>query len=241
MTSTKSTTGLLSTCWRLPWGLGALGAGWLVDRFGAERMLTIYLLGCGGISILVSLAFPLPVLFVLMFLMGTCASIYHPAGLSLISHATTPENRTRALGIHGIFGSAGIGAAPLLAAMLLAIGFTWQQYYLVLAAAGIALGLVFARRAWKKDATTDVSGTSARAEQDAADWFSFVLLTMVALAHGFIYAGVLSFLPRFLGQWTFESWQMSQAAHGQLVDRRRVVRRLPGAIPGGQVRASANS
>ena len=66
---------------------------------------------------------PLPVLFVVMFTMGAFASIYHPAGLALISHATTLENRPRALGLHGIFGSAGIGSAPFLAALLLTLGF----------------------------------------------------------------------------------------------------------------------
>ncbi len=135
----KSTMGLLSTYWRLPWGFGALGAGWLVDRVGSQRMLAVYLLGCAATCCLVGLTLPLPWLFVVMFTMGAFASIYHPAGLALISHATTLENRPRALGLHGIFGSAGIGSAPFLAALLLTLGFTWQQYYFGLAAAGLVL------------------------------------------------------------------------------------------------------
>ncbi len=213
----KATTGLLSTCWRLPWGLGALGAGWLVDRFGAERMLTLYLLGCGAICILVSLALPLPVLFLLMFLMGLFASIYHPAGLSLISHATTAENRTRALGLHGIFGSAGIGFAPFLAAILLAIGFTWRQYYLVLAAVGIAVGMVFVARLRRNEPPVEETSAASDTEQDAADWGSFAMLTGLALAQGFVYAAVLSFLPRYLGHWEFGPWDMSQATRGSLL------------------------
>ena len=172
----KTMTGLLSTCWRFPWGLGALGAGWLVDRLGAERMLTVFLLGCGICCVLVSFAFPLPVMFLLMLLMGTFASIYHPAGLTLISHVTTLDNRPQALGIHGIFGSAGIGGAPFLAAILLAIGFTWQQYYLVLAAVGIGLGLVFVRRLRQDH---DSCEPQAAAEQASADWTSFTILTLL--------------------------------------------------------------
>ncbi len=213
----KAMTGLLSTCWRMPWGIGALGAGWLVDRYGAQRMLTIYLLGCGATCVLVSAAFPLPVLFVLMFVMGIFASIYHPAGLTLISHATTSENRTRALGIHGIFGSAGIGAAPFLAAILLAIGFTWRQYYLVLAALGIALGLVFAVRQKRNGTVVESTSAAHEAEQDAVDWRSFALLCAQALAHGFVYAAVLSFLPRYLGDWEFGSGEMSRATRGSLL------------------------
>ena len=33
----KESTGWLSFCWRLPWGIGALLVGWFVDRIGAPR------------------------------------------------------------------------------------------------------------------------------------------------------------------------------------------------------------
>ena len=65
--------------------------------------------------------------------MGTFASIYHPAGLSLISRETTPETRGKALGWHGIFGSLGIALAPFLASIVFATGAVgWRDYYLVL-------------------------------------------------------------------------------------------------------------
>ncbi len=211
----KETTGLLSTYWRLPWGLGALGAGWLVDRFGSERMLAIYLIGCGVMCCLVAAAFPLPIMFVIMFTMGTFASIYHPAGLALISHATTLESRPRALGIHGIFGSAGIGTAPFLAALLLTIGFSWRQYYLVLAVAGLALGAVFVWRSFR-EVRHDQMAVSAdqQAEQDSVDWGSFAMLVGLALMQGFIYSAVLSFLPRFLGDWQFTDAPLTRTTRG---------------------------
>jgi FSR family fosmidomycin resistance protein-like MFS transporter len=195
----KTTTGLLSTYWRLPWGFGALGAGWLVDRVGSQRMLAVYLLGCAATCCLVGLTLPLPWLFVVMFTMGAFASIYHPAGLALISHATTLENRPRALGLHGIFGSAGIGSAPFLAALLLTLGFTWQQYYFGLAAAGLILGIVFVRRSINEDPDLHSPVTpQQQAEQDAADYGSFFTLTTLAFLQGFVYSAVLSFLPRYL-------------------------------------------
>lgn len=41
-------TGSLGAVWRIPFGLGALLAGWLADRFGSKPMLVIYLAGCAG-------------------------------------------------------------------------------------------------------------------------------------------------------------------------------------------------
>ena len=179
-------------------------------------MLAIYLLGCAAMCGLVSLAVPLSMMFVLMFLMGLFASIYHPAGLALISHETTLENRPQALGIHGIFGSLGIGSAPFLAALLLAFGFTWRQYYLVLVVLGTALGLVFTWRSRRERRYTIASSSEHAAEQDAVDWRSFGLLTLLALAQGFVYAAVLSFLPRFLGHWQIDAGGMTQATRGTL-------------------------
>ena len=34
-------TGALGTVWRLPFGLGAMLAGWLADRYGAKRLLIV--------------------------------------------------------------------------------------------------------------------------------------------------------------------------------------------------------
>ena len=111
--SGKRLTGLLSNSWRLLWGFGAIAAGWLVDHFGSRRLLLIYLIGCSAACGLAALASSRQELFLAMMLMGGLASIYHPAGLALISHETTTANRPRALGLHGIFGSAGIGLTPL--------------------------------------------------------------------------------------------------------------------------------
>ena len=130
----KAWTGKLGTAFRLPFGLGALLAGFLADRIGPKRMLCGYLFG----SMVVSLAMPFAdqpnQVMLAMILLGCFASIYHPAGLSLLSQVSTPENRGRALGIHGILGSLGICAAPFMAAVVFYLnGDQWRYYYLMLA------------------------------------------------------------------------------------------------------------
>ena len=74
-------------------------------------MPTVFGVSDGGGSAAALLAWYSPTLLIVtlsMFLLGLFASIYHPAGVGLITHHTNPENRPMALGYHGIFGSAGL-------------------------------------------------------------------------------------------------------------------------------------
>ena len=203
----KMFTGWLSFCWRLPWGAGALLVGLLVDRYGSPRMLAIYLLGCAFTCLLVSLQLDLPIMFAVMFLMGAFASIYHPAGLTLISHCTTPQNRPRALGMHGVIGSAGIAMAPLLAGILLHQDLAWRNYYLLLALPGTLLGGWFLLRRRRISIDADLlmktgqqeERLSGRSDPEAAAWKAFFVLTILGALQGMIYAGVLTYLRRYLG------------------------------------------
>lgn len=204
----KRSMGLLSTCWRMPFGFGALLAGWLIDRWGPRRMLVAYLAGCSAACLILAFRQPLPLVFVAMAMMGTFACIYHPAGLTLISYETEDWNRARALGIHGIFGSAGIAAAPFLVGLALAMGANWRQCYLVLALPGVLLGLLLVQQL-RRPSHTD---SKPLADTDA-HWPAFLLLTLTAVLQGFVYAGVLSFLPRYLAASSLAQGQLSIASY----------------------------
>jgi len=202
-------TGELARDFRLPFGLLAIVAGLLTDWLGARRMLVVYLAGCGLASLAISQSSGLPSLGWTLFLLGSFASIYHPAGLALISQQTSLANRPRALGLHGIFGSLGIGGAPFLAGALLPlVDDRWQSYYLILTLPGLMLaGLIL----WKlkpvdPDSADEVKLApsppgnqvqEAHAE-DTARWGSFALLTLFGCLSGFIYAPFVTFLPRYV-------------------------------------------
>ncbi len=194
-------TGWLGFCLRLPFGLFAFAAGWLADRFGAKRLLLIYLLGCSAAALLAWLAPSLVVLFAGMFALGTFASIYHPAGVGLIAHRTRPESRPLALGYHGILGSAGIAAGPFLASIVLATGASWRDYYLVLTVPGVLLAALLMLRL--KEHPQDGScasdpGTPPAVDEDEARWDCYFLLITAAVMSGFVYAAVMTFMPRYL-------------------------------------------
>ncbi len=193
-------TGWLNFMLRLPFGLFAILAGWLADRLGAKRLLLVYLFGASGAALLAWLAPGLAMLFLVMFTLGTFASVYHPAGVGLISHETRAENRPMALGYHGIFGSLGIAAGPFLAGLVLATGASWRHYYLVLTVPGVLLGVLL----WLR-LPRDEHHTAHRDRQappvdgdDRARWDCYFILMAAAVMAGFVYAAVMAFMPRYL-------------------------------------------
>ncbi len=198
---TKEVTGALGSCWRVPFGLGAMLAGWLVDRYGAKWLLTVYLLGCAGMSAVVWTGPSLNMLFGVMFTMGAFASIYHPAGLALISHETRPENRPMALGLHGMLGSLGIASAPLLAGVVLDYSDNnWQLYYLCLVIPGVVLAVVIATSLTEHHRQAVRTGDALPPSDDESTghWRAFFLLTLAGTLNGFVYAALMNFLPRYL-------------------------------------------
>ena len=193
--------GSLSSAFRWPWGLGALLVGFLVDRYGAPPMLVIYLAGCALLCFLISSVPALNNLFGMFFVLGLFASIYHPAGLALISLKTTPEQRPMALGIHGVFGSLGIALAPLIFAVLQTKGMQWQDFFWVLGiigAVGAIIIFIFRNhlsitKSRPVETNDSAKQTSSSVEEPDRDWRSFATLITLTAIHGMVYSGVITF------------------------------------------------
>ncbi len=197
-------TGTLGSALRLPFGLFALATGWIADRLGAKRLLLLYLAGCSGACLLAFLSVDLALLFAAMFALGTFCSIYHPAGTGLISLHTIPSNRPMALGYHGIFGSAGIAAGPFLAALVLSLGVSWRGFFLLLTVPGLLLAVLLHFRLHHEsenlslEGIKELDGGTPIDPEDGAHWPSFALLLALGSMAGFVYAAILTFLPRYL-------------------------------------------
>jgi len=134
--TTAAALGVVVTLGYGLFGVGALPGGILVDRIGSKPLILACLVGMAGSFLLVSLAPTLPVLAVAVAIWGLTASVYHPAGLSLLSKSI--DRRGTALGYHGIGGNLGIALGPLATALLL-LAFDWRLVTAALALPPVAV------------------------------------------------------------------------------------------------------
>ncbi len=207
---TEATLGAVVGSGYFLFGAGALPSGILVDQFGSRRLIACGLAGMGAAFVLLGLLPGLWGLGAALLAWGAAASVYHPAGLALIS--TGVRQRGRALAYHGIAGNVGIAGGPLLTALLL-LAFDWATVAVLL---GLP-ALVAAAGAWRvsvnetaavglhdaTDGPSTASGEEARrtalgrqTRRLFASGFAGVF-ALVALS-GLYYRGVLTFLPDLL-------------------------------------------
>ena len=203
-------------------GLGALPGGILVDRVGSKRLIVACLVGMAGSFVLLALSPNLVVVALALVVWGAAASVYHPAGLRLIS--TGVEERGTGFAYHGIAGNLGIGFGPFLTALLL-LFFDWHLVAGVLALPALAAAALATRANFEEQAAVAAAdggeggvtgdggdtggddkagaGVSSLAElvSQSKHLFAggFALVFALVMFSGLYYRGVTTFLPDLLG------------------------------------------
>jgi MFS family permease len=177
----------------LCYGLFALPVGIIVDRWQAKRMLVIgqCLMGAG---LLVAGLVPDPgMMTVALGVVGVGASVYHPAGLALISR--TIERRGYAMGVNGVFGNLGIASAPLATGVLTWL-YGWSAAFVILGSFGLVVGVALAFiRVDESIVPSSHKSTSAGGSELAT---YFVILCFALVFAGIAYRGNMLLLPAYL-------------------------------------------
>ncbi|MFB6221132.1 MAG: MFS transporter [Halolamina sp.] len=209
--TTAAELGVVVTAGMALFGLGALPGGVLADRYGSRTLIALCLVGMGGSFVVLSVAPSVTAIAVALVLWGAAASVYHPAGLSLIS--TGVEERGRGFAFHGMAGNVGIAAGPL-ATLLLLVAVDWRTAVAALAVPAFAAAAFSLLLDVDEAASVDGEATRADAPASLASFVdssktlltgSFLLVFLVAACSGLYYRGVLTFLPELLaGLDTFE-------------------------------------
>ncbi|ELZ46043.1 major facilitator superfamily MFS_1 [Halorubrum distributum JCM 9100] len=212
--TTAAALGVVVTLGYGLFGVGALPGGVLVDRFGSKPLILACLAGMAGSFLLVSVAPTLPVLAAAIAIWGLTASVYHPAGLSLLSKSI--DRRGTALGYHGIGGNLGIALGPLATALLL-LAFDWRLVTaalafpaVVVAAYGVTVDVDAALSSGEVDEAGSADDSSGGTKGEVS-LSSIATDTRVLIAGGFLvvfafvtfsglyYRTFLTFLPDLLG------------------------------------------
>jgi len=186
----------LSSLGLVLFGLAALPAGWLGDRWSQIGMMAIFFVGVGVGSIVVGLAEEPDGLFLGLTLIGLFASIYHPVGIAWVVAWANKQGMT--LGINGVFGNAGSAVAPVFVGLMIDYA-TWRAAFIVpgVLSVFVGLGLVIVWRAgWIQDVTKD--RTTVGAPDASAFVRVFIVLTVTMACTGFVYTGLTNTMPKLM-------------------------------------------
>ncbi|MFW5956160.1 MAG: MFS transporter [Halorhabdus sp.] len=186
-------------------GLGAPVSGVLSDRLSSRRLILFSIVGMGAGFGIVSLARGVVSLALAVLIWGCFASIYHPAGLSLISR--TADARGTVFAYHGAGGNVGTAFGPLLTALLL-LFVDWRIAAGVLAAVALFVGLAGVRiefdvgEAEERGETGSVADELRKTFLESRTLFAtaFIVAFVAVLLYGTYYRGLLTFLPDVLAE-----------------------------------------
>ena len=129
----------------IAFGVAAIPAGWLADKWSREGMIVIFFLGIGASSILTALAgSPLEIALGLAAI-GLFAAIYHPVGLALVIQGRTKTGVP--LAINGVFGNLGVASAALLTGYLIDTA-GWRNAFVLPGVISIGIGIAYAAFLW---------------------------------------------------------------------------------------------
>jgi MFS family permease len=117
----------LSSASFIAFGVFALPAGWLADRWSRRNMMAAFYFGCGLSLIAIALAPTLLMLSVGMFALGMFAAIYHPVGMAMLIEASGANGRT--LAFNGVCGNLGVSLAAGISGAL-AYWISWRAAFL---------------------------------------------------------------------------------------------------------------
>src|SRR5262245_28463984 len=171
-------------------GLGALPAGWLSDRWSAPGMMVVMFFGMGAASMACALVPDRDFLLLelAMAAMGLFAAIYHAVGIAWVMR--TASRPGHAMGVNGVFGSAGLAACGAGTGLLINF-FSWRAAFLVpgIVCLVAGLGLLYHWRSGKvgdRPMPAMPGKTPSRGDLVRV----FVILTVTMFAGGVIWQAI---------------------------------------------------
>lgn len=183
--------GALMTIFFAVSGVGQALAGFVVDRFGAVRVLiaAIGLLVVSAMTAALAQGYAMLVLAALLAGLGN--SPFHPVDFSLLNRKVSPRRLGHAFSVHGLSGFLGWGAAPVLITALASLA-GWRWAALGAGMVGVAALLVVwaGRKLLVEPGSAD---RDSEAEKPAASPVAFLRSLPVWMCFAFFVVGTLAF------------------------------------------------
>jgi MFS family permease len=126
-------------------GVFALPAGWLADKWSREGMMSVFFIGIGLASIATAFARTPFEIGLGLFVVGVFAAIYHPVGLAIVVEKW--KNTGMRIAVNGVWGNLGVASAALLTGYFIDHG-GWRTAFVVPGIASILIGIGYTTLMW---------------------------------------------------------------------------------------------
>jgi MFS family permease len=189
----------------IAFGVCAILAGWVADKWSREGMIVIFFIGIGASSLITGMANNPLQIAASLTLIGIFAAIYHPVGLAMVV-----QGRARTgvpLAINGVFGNLGVASAALLTGFLIDSA-GWRSAFFVPGVISILLGFsywIFVRNDQRAAAVeTGTSGTAKKVESAVIPRATlvrvFAIIFFTTAMGGLIFQSTTFALPKIFAE-----------------------------------------
>ena len=129
-------------------GVFALPAGWLADKWSREGMMSVFFVGIGLASIATAFARTPLEIGIGLFVVGVFAAIYHPVGLAIVVEKW--KNTGMRIAVNGVWGNLGVASAALITGYFIDHG-GWRTAFVVPGVVSILIGIAYTVLMWPRD------------------------------------------------------------------------------------------
>lgn len=129
----------------LAFGLFALPAGWIADKWNRDGMMSVFFIGIGLASITTASARTPLEIAIGLFVIGVFAAIYHPVGLAIVVEKW--KNTGMRIAVNGVWGNLGVASAALITGYFIDNG-GWRVAFVVPGVVSILVGVAYTVLRW---------------------------------------------------------------------------------------------
>jgi MFS family permease len=161
-------------------GLFALPAGWLADKWSRDGMMVVFFAGIGLSAVACGFAQTPLQMGIGLFVVGTFGAIYHPVGLAIVTARW--KNTGMRIAVNGVWGNFGVASAALVTGYLIDNG-GWRAAFIIPGLVSVALAgaYAWARAPELRAARTRRPAGPARAQPALAPDYKAMLLRVSAI------------------------------------------------------------
>jgi len=183
----------------IAFGLFAVPAGWLADRWNRHALMVVFFIGIGLSAVATAIADTPLQMGIGLFFIGVFAAIYHPVGIALVLEGQ--ERTGMRVAFNGVWGNMGVACAALVTACFIdSTG--WRSAFIWPGLISAALGIAYWR--WAIPVSGKSAAKSAAASTPAAANTIFlrvlVVIFLTTALGGVVFQSTTFALPKILAE-----------------------------------------